>query len=52
MRNALTHGHFKVDLDIVWKATQGNLQELDNHVAALLIAVVNGPVSDHQAPTR
>lgn len=28
MRNALTHGYFKVDLEIVWKTIELNLPEL------------------------
>lgn len=28
MRNALAHGYFKVDLEIVWKTIQGNLPDL------------------------
>lgn len=28
MRNALAHGYFKVDLEIVWKTIQSNLPDL------------------------
>jgi uncharacterized protein with HEPN domain len=36
MRNALAHGYFKVDLEIVWKTIQRNLPELGEQVAMLL----------------
>ena len=32
MRNALAHGYFKVDLEIVWKTIQGNLPDLHAQV--------------------
>ena len=35
MRNALAHGYFKVDLEIVWKTIQGNLPALYQQVIAL-----------------
>lgn len=36
MRNALAHGYFKVDLEIVWKTVQAELPGLHNRVQALL----------------
>ena len=38
MRNALSHGYFKVDLDILWKTIQVNLPDLKiqiNHLRNL-----------------
>lgn len=35
MRNALSHGYFKVDLQIVWKTVRGELQPLHATVSAL-----------------
>ena len=32
MRNAVAHGYFKVDLDIVWKTIHSNLAELYQQV--------------------
>ena len=36
MRNALSHGYFKVDLDIVWKTIERDLPELEMMIEALL----------------
>ena len=36
MRNALSHGYFKVDLAIVWKTIETDLPELHERVAAVL----------------
>ena len=36
MRNALSHGYFKVDLAIVWQTIQNDLPALKQQVAALL----------------
>lgn len=36
MRNALSHGYFKVDLEIVWKTVQADLPQLQRAVAKLL----------------
>lgn len=36
MRNALSHGYFKVDLEIVWKTTQSELPQLHQLVGTLL----------------
>ena len=36
MRNALSHGYFKVDLEVVWKTIHGNLPELYADVKALI----------------
>lgn len=35
MRNALSHGYFKVDLEIVWKTIHRDLPDLRARVAAL-----------------
>jgi len=35
MRNALAHGYFKVDLDIVWETIQRELPPLHARVSAL-----------------
>ena len=37
MRNALAHGYFKVDLEIVWKTIQRDLPTLAEQVTALAI---------------
>lgn len=36
MRNAISHGYFKVDLEIVWKTIQRNLPEFSNQVTSAL----------------
>jgi len=36
MRNALAHGYFTVDLDIVWATVQSDLPGLKAQVNALL----------------
>lgn len=36
MRNALSHGYFKVDLEIVWKTIQTDLPQLHEVVGKLL----------------
>ena len=36
MRNALAHGYFKVDLDIVWATVTGDLPGLKAQLAALI----------------
>lgn len=38
MRNALAHGYFKVDFEVVWKTIHADLPELRAQVAALLDA--------------
>jgi uncharacterized protein with HEPN domain len=35
MRNAVAHGYFKVDLEIVWKTVQNDLALLFKHVQAV-----------------
>lgn len=42
MRNALAHGYFKVDLEIVWKTIQGDLPRLYLQVQALKVAQERG----------
>lgn len=32
MRNMLSHGYFKIDLEIVWNAIEENLPELENRI--------------------
>jgi uncharacterized protein with HEPN domain len=36
MRNALSHGYFKVDLEIVWKTIRNDLPTLRHHVSSLV----------------
>ena len=36
MRNALAHGYFKVDLQIVWRTIHGSLPQLHQQVRQLL----------------
>lgn len=36
MRNALAHGYFKVDLEIVWTTIHHDLPELAEQIGALL----------------
>ena len=36
MRNALAHGYFNVDLDVVWKTIERDLPELEVMIEALL----------------
>jgi uncharacterized protein with HEPN domain len=36
MRNILSHGYFKVDLDIVWATIQKDLPELEQQIDNLL----------------
>jgi uncharacterized protein with HEPN domain len=38
MRNAVAHGYFKVDLEIVWATLENDLPELGRHIAALIAA--------------
>lgn len=35
MRNAVAHGYFKVDLEIVWKTIQNDLTGLHTHIQAV-----------------
>ncbi len=39
MRNALAHGYFKVDLDMVWKTIEKDLPLLDIQVANVLTSL-------------
>ena len=43
MRNALTHGYFKVDLPIVWKTDQKDLPPLAATVQKLLSSMKSEP---------
>ena len=36
MRNAVAHGYFKVDLEIVWRTVQSDLPELATQIARIL----------------
>lgn len=36
MRNALSHGYFKVDLEIVWKTVRADLPDMRSQVRSLL----------------
>jgi uncharacterized protein with HEPN domain len=36
MRNALSHGYFKVDLEIVWRTIERDLPELEMMIESLL----------------
>ncbi len=36
MRNALAHGYFKIDFEVVWKTIHTDLPELRRQVAALI----------------
>lgn len=36
MRNALAHGYFKVDLEIVWQTIHNNLNEFHSQIKQLL----------------
>lgn len=46
MRNALAHGYFKVDLEIVWKTIQGNLPDL--HAQITEVSAMLSRNSDHE----
>ena len=46
MRNALAHGYFKVDLEIVWKTVQNNLPEL--HAQITEVSATLSRNSDHE----
>ena len=46
MRNALAHGYFKVDLEIVWKTIQGNLPDL--HAQITEVSATLSRNTDHE----
>ena len=46
MRNALAHGYFKVDLEIVWKTIQSNLPDL--HAQITEVSATLSRKSDHE----
>lgn len=46
MRNALAHGYFKVDLEIVWKTIQNNLPDL--HAQITEVSATFSRNSDHE----
>jgi uncharacterized protein with HEPN domain len=39
MRNALAHGYFKVDLEVVWKTIEKDLPQLETQVAGALASL-------------
>lgn len=41
MRNAVAHGYFKVDLEIVWGTIQTDLFELEAKTIAALLSIEN-----------
>lgn len=47
MRNAVAHGYFKVDLDIVWKTIQNDLTGLHQQIQAALESLLQ-----HSNPSR
>lgn len=49
MRNALAHGYFKVDLEIVWKTLRNDLPGLRRQVEDLLKALDR--TQDSRGPT-
>lgn len=46
MRNALSHGYFKVDLGIVWTTIQGNLPDLYAQVQDALASLRNQDIEE------
>ena len=46
MRNALAHGYFKVDLEIVWKTIRGDLPNLHAQITEVSAALSRN--SDHK----
>jgi uncharacterized protein with HEPN domain len=41
MRNAIAHGYFKVDLEIVWKTIHSDLPGLHKRVQQVLVALLH-----------
>jgi uncharacterized protein with HEPN domain len=41
MRNAVAHGYFKVDLEIVWKTIKSDLPELAQQIQDVLTKLIN-----------
>lgn len=39
MRNALAHGYFKIDFEIVWKTIQNNLADLHCQIKTILLSL-------------
>lgn len=39
MRNALAHGYFKIDFEIVWKTIQNNLSDLHSQIKQVLLSL-------------
>lgn len=44
MRNALAHGYFKIDLEIVWKTIQNDLPDLEHQVRQLAAMLNNSDI--------
>lgn len=41
MRNALAHGYFKVDLEIVWRTVERDLPTLESEIKTVILALDN-----------
>ena len=39
MRNALSHGYFKVDLDVVWRTIENDLPQLKTQVNEIYLSI-------------
>lgn len=50
MRNALAHGYFKVDLEIVWKTIQRNLPELHAQIIEVSATLPRNPDEEGMEP--
>ena len=50
MRNAVAHGYFKVDFEIVWKTIHSNLPELSQQVKAALETMPGQDKNSGMAP--
>ncbi|MCD8512316.1 MAG: DUF86 domain-containing protein [Nitrincola sp.] len=44
-RNALAHGYFKVDLDVVWRTVERDLPEFEVQVAEVIQSLINTAAS-------
>ncbi|PPE67323.1 DUF86 domain-containing protein [Caldimonas caldifontis] len=49
MRNAVSHGYFNVDLEMVWATTRADLPRLHQQVKALLLEQLHG-ADEQEAP--
>lgn len=50
MRNALAHGYFKVDLEIVWKTIQGNLPDLHAQITEVSVTLARNSDQEGMEP--